>query len=326
MGVQQNVGSGFESLHRNTPPDRFHKGVELGTRMPLIGRRGVIALGVGSSLEPGIRALLVLGHDRKLGALHVQGVGGDDAAIPHLFAQQASKHFLRQGGRHRRVQGLNDDVGCHDHVHFRADRHAEGHQVTLQGSATVLHDRKTKMGVDLGITMTWEMLGGGRNPSGLNAANLLDAEYPDAHRIVPHGPHPDYGIGWVSVDVNVRGEVHVNAQGSQLATEHRALGTRSARVIDSTQRHIPWKFGGRGGNPRDDTALLIDSDGQRRRRRRPRRLLQAVGKVGDGGRIRGRRDVTGPVEVQHPAKVVLLHGLGRSADVIAKGQLILPRH
>lgn len=118
------------------------------------------------------------------------------------------------------------------------------------------------MGVSLGITVSREMLGSGRDPLGLDSAELLNTECPNTHRIVPHGSHPDYGIGRIRVDVDVRGEVHIDAQGTQFTTEDYPLGASSTQIIDCTQRHIPWKFSGWGGNPRDDTAFLIDGDGQ----------------------------------------------------------------
>ena len=142
MSIQQNVGPSFESLHCDAPSNRLHEGIELGIRVPLITCRGVITLGVGRGLEPCVCGLLVVGHDCELGTLHVEGVGSNDAPVTHLFAQQASEYLFRQSGRHRRIQRLHDDVGCHDPVHSRIHRHAEGHQVTVENRTTVSHDRQ----------------------------------------------------------------------------------------------------------------------------------------------------------------------------------------
>lgn len=131
----------------------------------------------------------------------------------------------------------------------------------FQGSVIVFYDWKIKMGVDLGIIMIWEMFGGGCNFFGLNVVNLFDVEYFDVYWIVFYGFYFDYGIGWVSVDVNVWGEVYVNVQGSQFVIEYCVLGMCSVWVIDSIQCYIFWKFGGWGGNLCDDIVFLIDSDG-----------------------------------------------------------------
>ncbi len=223
---------------------------------------------------------------------------------------------MGQGARHLRVDGLDDDVRCHDHVHTRIDSGLERLQVLVQGLAVISNGRQPEVGVSEGVTMAGKVLGRSAHIVLLHALNLGDAQSADRVGILAHGTDPDDGVVRVGVEVQYGREIHVDAHRAHLGAEDLTLRAGEVHIESGTQRHVARKHSGRWPNTGHKPALLVDRDceGDTRSILTHSSFLQAVGKAGD---LCGVCSVPRPGEVEDAAKVVLLHNLSRGLHAVA---------
>ncbi|MDI2023172.1 hypothetical protein PJL18_03720 [Paenarthrobacter nicotinovorans] len=163
--------------------------------------------------------------------------------------------------------------------------------------------------------MAGEVLGRSPHVMCLQAVDLGDAKFADQCGVFTHGTDSDDRVVRVGVEVQYRGEVHVDAHGAHLRPQDSALGPCKLLISGGTQCHVAREYSGGRPDPGHKATFLVDGHGQRDAFSvcAHGRFLQAVRKARN---LPGVGRVAGPSEVEDAAQVVLLHHLGWRIDAV----------
>ena len=149
-------------------------------------------------------------------------------------------------------------MGGHHHVRARVDGGLVGHQlVGHQFVKRAVHQRKSRVAVDIGVAVAWEVLQAGHSPRVLQTRHERAAECRHDARVVAEGPHADHRVGCVVVDVHHRREVCVEAQQGHLLAEDAPHGPGVLRFSRSRDGHVAGAAGAEAQSA-DVAALLVD--------------------------------------------------------------------
>src|SRR5450755_4786889 len=84
----------------------------------------------------------------------------------------------------------------------------------------------------------------GQHSVGAGTANVSGNEVADWLRVLAEGTRIDDGVGWVGVDISVRKEIPVHADGASLLRGNAAEGFRILQFAGSSECHGMGEFGG----------------------------------------------------------------------------------
>src|SRR4051812_17274011 len=110
-------------------------------------------------------------------------------------------------------------MGRHDrrYISVGQDSSSEGHQLDLLHLIQSLRqDGQLDMGVDSGVSMSWEMLAYGHNAGPLQPPYIGASQPGNEFRIAPVRAITDHRVGGVVVHVENRRQVHVEAHRAEL--------------------------------------------------------------------------------------------------------------
>ena len=144
---------------------------------------------------------------------HAQRVGEEEAAEPHLAAQQL-RHQL---GGHRRGAVVAEHSGhrhvCgHHRVHARVDRHAEGDELhPVEAVAVGPDDGQLDVRIGPGVAVPGEVLGGRERTSLPGPPDEGRTQSPHGLRIFAEGADVDHRVVRIAVHVEHRRKEPVNA-------------------------------------------------------------------------------------------------------------------
>src|SRR5258708_13153351 len=82
-------------------------------------------------------------------------------------------------------------------------------------------------------------------------------------RVFTERVHPDNRVSRVIIDINHRSQVHIDTECFELASCRLRYLVCNLLRTDSSQSHIPWKYGGRLPKSLHDTVLLVNANEHR---------------------------------------------------------------
>jgi len=207
--------------------------------------------------------------------IHVQGIGYDDAVIVHFVSYKVSKNgfgkrcretdlgtvFLGNGSFFFNLWILN--VCCHQHVYAVVDHFLERNEFTLSEFVQrFVYTRKTCVGVCSGIAMTREMFGSSSDVVLLHTFHGSSCHASYQFRIASVRTKADNRVGRIAVDIGNRCKVYVDAEGTQLASDHFSGLCCSVRASGCTESHVSRKSRS-ASETVNNTAFLVDCQEQR---------------------------------------------------------------
>ena len=184
--------------------------------------------------------------------VHLQGVGDHHPIKAHVSPEDAGDDGLGQGGgegdglpgRDGGIGGLFQlgelDVGGHNSLGSGVDGRLEGGQlICLQPVIAPIHPGEAGVAVRGGVAVAGEVLEGGNDPRLLHPPEVGHSLVRGGPGIVGEGPQADDGIGGLVVDVQHRGEVHVQALSHDLLPQDGGQGRGVRRAVRRPQGHVP---------------------------------------------------------------------------------------
>lgn len=118
------------------------------------------------------------------------------------------------------------------------------------------------MAVGLGVPVAGEVLGGGRDPGPLVAADLGGHQLRHGPRVRAEGPYADHRIGRVDVHVGHRRVVLPDPQGGQFGARDAGRPPGVGGGAGRTEGHRPREQGRGLADPGDGAVLLVGGEQQ----------------------------------------------------------------
>ena len=199
--------------------------------------------------------------------LHIDAVGEDKSVEGHLLPKDGQHDAFRERRGHIRsvVEGVDLQVSHHHSAYSVVCQVLERKEVdAVYVGFRVVDDRQVEVAVDVGVSVSREVLADGNGACTLHTAGIESRLAGDTFLVLAERAASDDRVERVVVDVAHRGEVdmdaHLAALSSHLLTKAFDKGVVSSR--ESAHKHLSWK-GIAVGKPHTESPFGVDGDEQR---------------------------------------------------------------
>jgi hypothetical protein len=143
--------------------------------------------------------------------LHVKVICDNQTSETHSFPKEFGDSLFGKSGWKLRIQCGINHMGCHDGLEAVLDQVLKRLQLYLYQALQRMRDLwQFMMGIGYRISVARKVLSTGNDPLILETHHEGQSQSGNQSRVVSEGPVPNDGIGGVCINIQYRGQIHVD--------------------------------------------------------------------------------------------------------------------